>query len=115
MAVPVSSPLLPALQDMWSKIAAFVEGTVLIAMVAVGVLFFFAVLTFVARLVLRLPAATRYWWVGAGAGVVALFGRATHHHGLADAAFVVLMVWIVWYVAVRGVGVSDLDRDMFDQ
>jgi hypothetical protein len=100
---------------MCSEIVAFAEGTVLIAMVAVGVLSFFTVLTFVARRVLRLPAATRYWWIGAGAGAVALLGRATHHHGLADAAFVVLLGWIVWFVAVRGVGVSDLDRDMFDQ
>ena len=56
--------------DFYREIAAFVEGTVVIALVAVGVLFFFAVLTFVARRVLRLPPATRYWWIGAGAGAI---------------------------------------------
>lgn len=92
----------------------FVEGTIYYLLVIGGVSAAFAVLTFVARKVLRLPPAGRYWWIGAFSGGVCLIARLVGADDLANLMFIPLMLYIVWFVLVRGVKVDDLDKDMFD-
>jgi hypothetical protein len=92
----------------------FVEGTIYYLLLIGGVFAAFAVLTFVARKVLRLPPAGRYWWIAAVSGGVCLIARLVGADDLANLMFIPLMLYIVWFVLVRGVKVDDLDKEMVD-